>query len=129
MEVRAGWWILPEPELHLDGPGIPIAPDLAGWRRERMPRLPDEAAIVLAPDWICEVLSASTEAYDRGPKMDTYARHAVMHAWLVDPEEHTLEAYLNDAGVWRPLGRWQGDANVRVARFEAIEIELASRWA
>src|SRR5436309_2548493 len=34
-----GWWILYEPELHL-GDDI-LVPDLAGWRRERMPTFPN----------------------------------------------------------------------------------------
>lgn len=123
-----GWWILPEPELHLDAPGAPIDPDLAGWRRETLPVLPDDAAITVPPDWVCEVLSPSTEAYDRGPKMETYGRHGVEHAWLVDPDEHVLEVFRNDAGVWRADGRWHGEVIVRAAPFEAIEIELAMLW-
>src|SRR4029453_2666712 len=37
-----------EPELHLRA-GV-VAPDLAGWRRERLPVLPDEAFFRVAPD-------------------------------------------------------------------------------
>jgi hypothetical protein len=66
-----GWIILDEPELHLAG-NI-LVPDIAGWRRERMPELPDVAAFELAPDWICEVLSPSTEAADRADKLPIYA--------------------------------------------------------
>jgi Uma2 family endonuclease len=39
-----------------------VVPDLAGWRRERLPHLPKAAFFSLAPDWICEVLSPSTAA-------------------------------------------------------------------
>lgn len=49
-----GWWILDEPELHL-GPDV-VVPALAGWRRERLSRLPDTAWIEISPDWVCEVL-------------------------------------------------------------------------
>jgi len=55
-----GWWIVFEPELHF-GDDV-LVPDLAGWQRERMPEAPDTAAIELAPDWVCEVLSPSTES-------------------------------------------------------------------
>ena len=126
--VPGGWWILGEPELHLEAGGRPIDPDLGGWRRLRMREVPETAAITLAPDWVCEVLSPSTEAYDRGPKMDTYGRARVLHAWLVDPDAHALEAFQNDAGLWRPLGRWQGAARVRVAPFEAVELPLSRLW-
>ena len=41
-----------------------VVPDLAGWRRERIPDYPDTAYVTLAPDWVCEVLSASTRRHD-----------------------------------------------------------------
>ncbi|HTN89597.1 MAG TPA: Uma2 family endonuclease, partial [Sorangium sp.] len=64
-----GWWILDEPELRFPDPAAPgevdaVVPDIAGWRRERMPELPETAYFPLAPDWICEVLSPSTERVD-----------------------------------------------------------------
>ena len=67
-----GWWILDEPELHL-GDDV-LVPDLAGWRRERMPELPDAAYVTVAPDWACEVLSASTRRVDLQEKRPVYAR-------------------------------------------------------
>jgi Uma2 family endonuclease len=124
-----GWWILIEPELHLEARDRPIDPDLAGWRRDRMPELPEEAAIVLRPDWTCEVLSPSTEDYDRGPKMETYARAGVPWAWLIDPDARVLEVYSNDAGSWRSAGRWSGNALVKAAPFDALEFELGLLWA
>src|SRR5262245_8996967 len=47
-----GWWIIDEPELHLHGDVV--VPDLAGWRRERMPKAPNKVGIELPPDWVCE---------------------------------------------------------------------------
>jgi len=123
-----GWWILLEPELHLDGPRIPIVPDLAGWRRERLPELPDEAAISLPPDWICEVLSPSTEKLDRGAKMETYGRHGVPWAWLVDPETEALEVFRNEGGRWGLQGTWRCDAVAPVPPFEAVALRLARLW-
>jgi Uma2 family endonuclease len=126
-----GWMILIEPELHLGPAADPdvLVPDLAGWRRDRMPRLPHVPFFELAPDWVAEVVSPSTEAFDRGTKLPVYARHGVRHAWLVDPLEQTLEADDNDAGVWRPRGTFRGEARARVAPFDAIELELAALWA
>src|SRR6185503_19025908 len=46
-----GWWILDEPELHL-GDDV-VVPDLAGWKRTRMPESPKVVAFTLAPDWVC----------------------------------------------------------------------------
>jgi Uma2 family endonuclease len=122
-----GWVILDEPELHLHGEVL--VPDLAGWRRERMPRIPDTAAVELPPDWICEVLSPSTEATDRAGKMPTYAREKVTNLWLVNPTARTLEAYRLHDSAWTLLGTFSGDATVRVEPFDAIELELRDLWA
>lgn len=126
-----GWVILVEPELHLGLTSDPdvVVPDLGGWRRERLPQMPDAAWFDLAPDWVCEILSPSTEAFDHGTKLAVYARAGVRHAWLVDPLEQMLEAYENDASVWRPRGTWRGEARGRIAPFDAIELELAALWA
>jgi Uma2 family endonuclease len=122
-----GWIVLDEPEVHLLG--HIVVPDLAAWRRERMPELPAAPFIELGPDWVCEVLSPSTEAEDRADKMPIYASAEVRHAWLVDPLARTLEAFALEGGAWRVLGAWRNDARVRVAPFEAMELELAALWA
>lgn len=125
-----GWWILPEPELALgvDADFDPVSPDLAGWRRERMPQLPTTASFALAPDWVCEVLSPSTKAHDRDDKLPFYARAGVAHAWLVDPAARTLEAFVREGEGYRALGVWRGEARVRVEPFEAAELDLARLW-
>jgi Uma2 family endonuclease len=127
-----GWVILDEPELHLGAePDVDIVvPDLAGWRRERMPRLPlDSAFIAVAPDWLCEVVSPSTQAFDRGEKMDVYAREGVGHVWLVDPLAKLLEVWRLNDGRWLRLATWSGDALVRAEPFQAFELELGALWA
>jgi Uma2 family endonuclease len=84
-----GWWILDEPELHL-GENI-LVPDLAGWRRERMPQLPETAQFELAPDWVCQLLSPATARADR--ILPSYAAAAIDHCWLIDPDGRLLGAY------------------------------------
>lgn len=124
-----GWWILDEPELHLE-PLEPIAPDLAGWRVERMPALPETAHFTLVPDWICEVLSKSTERVDRDLKLPLYANHGVRHVWLVDPIAKSLEVYtLGDERKWRVVRTYEGDRRVRAEPFDAIELDLAAMWS
>jgi Uma2 family endonuclease len=123
-----GWIILDEPEIHL-GPDV-LVPDLAGWRLERMPTLPDAAYFDLAPDWVCEVLSPSTEASDRADKMPIYARENVQFAWLIDPTLKTLEVFaLNPDRRWLLAAVHRGEARVRAEPFDAIEIDLALLWA
>lgn len=129
-----GWWILDEPELHFPDPTSPgdedaLVPDLAGWRRERLPVLPDVAAFTLAPDWICEVLSKSTEQHDREVKMPVYAREGVRHAWLIDPVAKTLEVYtLSAEGIWGEAVRSSGTDVVRAVPFDAIGLDLSALW-
>jgi Uma2 family endonuclease len=82
----------------------------------------------MAPDWICEVLSASTEKLDRGKKLSIYAREGVAHAWLLDPRRCTLEVMSLEAGRWTVLGTYEGETGVRAAPFDAIEIELGALW-
>ena len=122
-----GWILLDEPELHL-GADV-LVPDLAGWRRERLPVLPAEPFIELAPDWVCEVLSASTAATDRADKLPIFARERVGHAWLVDPTQRTLEVLRLDGSRWVLLGVFKDQAAVRAEPFEAFELQLATLWA
>jgi Uma2 family endonuclease len=121
-----GWVIFEEPELHL-AEDI-VVPDLAGWRRTRMKKLPDEAYFTLAPDWICEVLSSSTQALDRSDKMTIYAREGVKHAWLVDPIAKTLEIYKLKSKAWVRAKVFRDDAKVRAEPFAAITLDLKRLW-
>ncbi len=121
-----GWRILDEPELHL-GRDI-LVPDLAGWRRERLPALPEEAYFSLAPDWICEVISPSTAALDRVKKLSVYAREQVQFAWLVDPIARTLEVLRLENGRWTIVSTWAGVDGVRAQPFDAIELDLTLLW-
>lgn len=132
-----GWWILDEPELHFPDPAPAqpgdvevVVPDIAGWRRASMPELPETAYFALAPEWICEVLSKSTEDVDRNEKMPIYAREGVAHAWLVDPIARTIETYaLLRGGGWSKPTVHEDKARVRLPPFEAIELDLSALWA
>jgi len=118
--------ILDEPELHLGGDVV--VPDLAGWRRERMPTIPDVAAFDLAPDWICEVLSPSTAALDRARKLPFYAREKVGHAWLIDPISRTLEILRLVDDHWLLVATLAGDLTIRAEPFDAVELDLGALW-
>jgi Uma2 family endonuclease len=121
-----GWRILFEPELHL-GEHV-LVPDLAGWRLDRMPALPDEAFFTLAPDWVCEVLSPGTSRMDRTRKLPIYARVGVSHLWLIDPLLQTLEVFALQDGRWVLLGTHGGDESVSVKPFEDAVIQLSRLW-
>ena len=124
-----GWIILDEPELHLlDDVAVP---DLGGWRRSTMAAVPNEPYFTVRPDWVCEVLSPSTERYDRGDKVPLYARAGTAHAWLVNPLQRTLEVLRLSSETprqWLTLGVFRDDAKVRAEPFEAFELDLAVLW-
>jgi Uma2 family endonuclease len=124
-----GWWVIDEPELHFIQDKEVNVPDIAGWRRTRLPRVPEDHRFTVVPDWVCVVLSPSTESKDRSLKMPIYARFGVPHAWLVDPLAHTLEAYALESGAWVEIGRFAGAATVAVAPFAAVTINLEDLWA
>ncbi len=121
-----GWWILDEPELHL-GRDV-LVPDIAGWRRERMSKIPNVAFFDIAPDWVCEVVSPTTARLDRTRKMPAYASSGVLFLWLIDPPAKILEVYRLSEGLWTLMATHGGNEFVRAIPFDAIEIELAALW-
>ncbi|HEV7734500.1 MAG TPA: Uma2 family endonuclease [Candidatus Binatia bacterium] len=125
-DAPGGWWVLFEPELHL-GDDV-LVPDLAGWRRERMPIMPNVVGFTLVPDWVCEVISPSTGRIDRSRKMGIYARNGVGHLWFVDPLARTLEIYRLEAGRWIVVANHGGDDRVRAEPFDAVELAIARWW-
>ncbi len=117
-----GWWILPEVDIVLGDHGF--RPDLAGWRRDRVPEMPSGRPVTIRPDWLCEVLSPSNAGTDTITKMHRYHRAGVPHYWVIDPTTETL-------GVWRhaPEGYLnimvaERDDVVRAEPFEAIELRI-----
>jgi Uma2 family endonuclease len=122
-----GWCILYEPELHL-GRDV-LVPDWAGWRRSRMPSLPNTAYFPLAPDWVCEIVSPSTASLDRVKKLAIYAREQVGYSWIIDPDPRTLEVLRLDAGRWTILGTHTDNEVVGAEPFAELELELAALWA
>lgn len=124
---RGRWVFVQCPELHLGEGPDKFNPDVCGWRIERAPSL-DEYPIVTVPDWVCEVLSPNTESFDRGTKLPAFARHGVAHAWLVDPDAQTLEAYRLDKGVLRASASFAKEDIVRAEPFSDVTIELSELW-
>ncbi|WP_257460331.1 Uma2 family endonuclease [Archangium lipolyticum] len=119
---RAEWWLLRAPGVQAGG-SPEFVPDLAGWRRERFPKLPSER-FTEAPDWICEVLSQGTRSYDQCIKRPFYARIGVRHLWFVDPDARMLTVSELIGGRWVELGAYREDDVVRAAPFEVIELRL-----
>ncbi len=121
-----GWWILDEPEPHLGGDVL--VPDLGGWRRERLPELPEGPWFETPPDWVCEVLSPGTATLDRTKKLPAYARERVGHVWLVDPLARTIEVLRLEDGSWVVALNAGGAQRVRAEPFDAIDLDLGTLW-
>ena len=124
-----GWWIINEPEIHFTHDEEVCVPDIAGWRKERMPKIPRGHRFNIVPDWVCEVLSPSTAKKDRVVKMPVYAQYGVAFFWLLDPLERTLEAFALREGCWTVIGLYQDNATVNVAPFDALDLNLSDLWA
>jgi hypothetical protein len=121
-----GWHFAIEPELHF-GEDV-LVPDLAGWRRERMPTYPDAPFFTLARDWICEILSPGTRRFDLTEKRALYGANAVAHLWLLDPDARTLEAFLLADGAWTLTAAFQDGDDIRAAPFETLAFPLNALW-
>lgn len=125
-EDSRGWLVLNKPEIHLREDAI--VPDMAAWRRERLPKkIPDY--FDFAPDWLCEVLAPNTEALDRTKKLAVYAREGVCYVWLVNPAIQTLEVLRLESQRWSLVAAYEGNACVRAEPFDDIELNLAGLWA
>lgn len=120
-----GWWFLVEPELHL-GRDV-FVPDIAAWRRQRMPFVPNVAAFTLAPDWLCETVSPKTRRLDRYRKLPRYASYEIGHVWLVDPLERAVEVYRSENEHWSLVSTHE-EKIVSAEPFEGAEIDLTELW-
>jgi Uma2 family endonuclease len=121
-----GWWILVEPELHLQRDIV--VPDVCGWRRERMRQAPRGPYAELPPDWVCEVLSPRTAGRDRMVKMAIYSREQVGHVWLVDPASRTVEVFRLQGEKWILAQTAVGSASARLEPFGDVELDLFRWW-
>jgi Uma2 family endonuclease len=121
-----GWIILIEPEVML-GENL-LVPDLAGWKKERLPKLPKKNWTTVPPDWVCEILSPNTRGYDRIKKMPVYGRFEVQYIWLLDPVDRTLEVYRLESSRWVAIGLYGEHDRVRAEPFAEVEINLADMW-
>jgi Uma2 family endonuclease len=122
-----GWWISAAPGIEL--PGTPeISPDVAGWRRERMPEMPVDEPMRVVPDWVCEILSPTTRRHDLLVKLPYYAKVGVAYHWLVDLEGRTVTAQRLESGRWLTLGVYGDDAEARIEPFDVVPLDVASWW-
>jgi Uma2 family endonuclease len=122
-----GWWILIEPGITL--PGSPeVVPDLAGWKKDRLPALPAERSIDVVPDWVCEILSPTTRSHDLRIKRPFYAGAGVPYLWFIDLDARTLMVSQLLNGRWTELAVHGAGDLVRAEPFTDIEIDIGQWW-
>jgi len=126
-----GWWIFHEPDIRFGD--LTRRPDLAGWRRERMPTIeekPNEQPYYfeVIPDWICEFISPRRERNDREIKRGLYARHGVQYYWLGDPRRKTLDTFVLDRGELKPTASFRDNDTVAAPPFHELPFKLGELW-
>ena len=117
-----GWWIAAEVEVLLAEDQI-YRPDLAGWRRERLPEITSDWPARVIPDWVCEVLSTNRR-HDLVEKKRGYHAAHVGHYWIIDPVDETLTVHRwSEAGYTEVL---VADRPQRISAepFDAVEIRV-----
>lgn len=120
-----GWWILTECDTELARHEV-VRPDLAGWRRDRVPERPTGRPVRIRPDWICEILSPTNATTDLVDKLDLYRRFDVPHYWIVDPVTETLTVHRLTPDGYLIALRAGREATVRAEPFEAIELRVGT---
>jgi len=127
--LPGGWWILDKPECHLTLDKRVTVPDVARWRRERMPNPPrDTHKMMVVPDWVCEVLSPSSRSFDSVTKMNAYAAAGVRWAWLVEPRDLRVDVFELQDGSWAQVASAEGSVRMRLPPFDVIELDLGEWW-
>jgi Uma2 family endonuclease len=121
-----GWTFRDEPELHL-GTHV-LVPDIAGWRSERLHAQRRAAFATVAPDWVCESLSPSTEKYDKGLKRAIYAQFGVGFLFLIDPRTKSLECFVLQNKDWVLKGTYFDTDQVCAPPFDALTFSLGLLW-
>lgn len=124
-----GWWIIDEPEAHFIRNKELVVPDVAGWRRERMPSVPEDQRFEVVPDWVCEVLSPSTASKDREVKMPLYARYGVDYAWIIDPRTRCLQAFERRGEDWFEVATFGSGEAICAPPFQAVTLEADAPWS
>jgi Uma2 family endonuclease len=117
-----GWVFYSEPQVSL-GRDV-VVPDIAGWRREHLKGREADLYFDIAPGWVCEILSPSTERIDRTRKRAVYARHGVPYLWFLDPDKRLIEAFALSGETWTLAGTASGGDDVSLPPFEAARFSM-----
>jgi Uma2 family endonuclease len=119
-----GWWFAADVATELT-PGRIVRPDIAGWRRDRVPTLAPLGGrpVLVIPDWTCELLSPNRR-HDLVTKVRFYHEARVPHYWVLDPDDRTLVVHRwSEHGYVIALTAGTGET-VHAEPFEPIEVTV-----
>ena len=116
-DAPGGWWFLVEPELHFGGDVL--VPDLAGWRRERLPTIPNVAALTLHPTGSARCSRRATARLDRARKMHVYAREGCRAPLAARSDRPRARELSSRWKHWVVAATYDGDATIRAEPFDA----------
>ena len=103
-----------------------VVPDIAGWKTKNLPTsIQGEAHFTVAPDWVCEVTSPSTEKLDRNLKFKVYAENNVDNYWILNPIEKTLEVFQLEKNTYKSISSYQINDTACVHPFSTLKLSLA----
>lgn len=102
-------------------------PDICFWTTLRSQAFVADQMIFPAPDFVCEVLSPSTESRDRGVKFEDYAAHGVREYWIVDADQKFIEQYTLAGDHFDLLGKFTSGA-IRSRVVEGFEMMVAGAF-
>lgn len=83
-----------------------------------------ESHVEGAPALVVEILSPSTQSYDRKRKMELYARTGVKEVWLVSPLPPSVEVFLLDGETYRFVGMYQIEDTFKSPSFDELTLDL-----
>ncbi len=88
-----------------------------------------------APRFVMEVLSPSTESYDRNEKMELYRQQEIEEYWIVDWEKKTVEIYQLDYEngipryyLWKKIDDTNKD-ELKIIHFPNVKITFDELFA
>jgi Uma2 family endonuclease len=106
-----------------------VMPDVQFYRRGNEVPLDQESGLVRGrPDLVVEVVSPSSQRYDRVTKLRWYARLGIPEYWLVDGASKTVERLVLRDGTYAIAASLAEDETFLPESFEGLEIPLSKLW-
>jgi Uma2 family endonuclease len=106
-----------------------VMPDVQFYRKgNEASREQDDGLVDGRPDLVVEVVSPSSQRYDRVTKLRWYAQLGIPEYWIVDSAIRTLERLVLQDGTYAIAASLADDETFRPESFEGLEIPLSKLW-